>query len=947
MPISIGNFSVFFREVHGYDPFPWQSRLVGKVCGEEWPGVIDLPTASGKTACIDIALFALASMDNAPRRIFFVVDRRIVVNEAFTRMQKIAKALREASGGVLYEVATRLRTLAGGGEVDPLEVCELRGGIYREESWVRTPLQPTVVASTVDQVGSRMLFRGYGVSEEAWPIHAALVANDSLIFLDEAHCSRAFAETLSAIRRFRGPGWAEEPVTTPFRTVEMTATPTGTAEAERFEMGVDDRLNDILGRRIFASKPTRLVQIKNRPGDLDKLAEKLCSEALDLSKSVPGARRVAVIVNRVYTARAVFERLRTAMCDAHLMIGRMRPLDRDDMVVDLESLRSGSPRNEQCETKFVVSTQCLEVGADLDFDVLVSDCASIDALQQRFGRLNRLGDFGQARGSIVIGTGQIDAGSPDPIYGDALAQTWKWLNEIARDGAVDMGIEALAGRPLTVGQQVNAAGADQRARMRMPGKSAPVLLPAHLDAWVQTKPRPLYDPLVEVFLHGQSAGEPDVQVIWRADLDGFDANAWADVVSLCPPVAAEAMQVPISAFRRWYEQKDQDKEDSDIEGAGVNAEEDRKRAALGIPRNIRCHALTWKGNESELVRSGADIRPGSTIVLPASVGGIDELGHRPEGSSIDLGDRARFASKRRLSLRFHPNLLSEWPDGDPRRTIKELVTREDVENKDIREAIGMCLKDETGARWFNDLLRATQKNAWRIECYPGDGNGFVLQGNGIVRSVEEDNGNDEPSRSVPVSLEDHLRDVEEAVLRYHLLLGDRTEEYLWAARFHDFGKADIRFQTLLRSGDRMAADFAPKPLAKSGSMATNRDERRKQRERSGLPDGFRHEHLSLLFAEKVAKGDVHDLGLHLITTHHGEARPFAPVVIDDSPVEVSFGGLHLSSEERVARPAHSLRSGVSDRFWQLTRRYGWWGLAWYEALFRLADWDASAREAKP
>jgi CRISPR-associated endonuclease/helicase Cas3 len=92
---------------------------------------------------------------------------------------------------------------------------------------------------------------------------------------------------------------------------------------------------------------------------------------------------------------------------------------------------------------------------------------------------------------------------------------------------------------------------------------------------------------------------------------------------------------------------------------------------------------------------------------------------------------------------------------------------------------------------------------------------------------------------------------------------------------------------------------------------------------------------------------VHDLGLHLITTHHGEARPFAPVVIDDSPVEVSFGGLHLSSEERVARPAHSLRSGVSDRFWQLTRRYGWWGLAWYEALFRLADWDASAREAKP
>ena len=144
----------------------------------------------------------------------------------------------------------------------------------------------------------------------------------------------------------------------------------------------------------------------------------------------------------------------------------------------------------------------------------------------------------------------------------------------------------------------------------------------------------------------------------------------------------------------------------------------------------------------------------------------------------------------------------------------------------------------------------------------------------------------------------------------------------------------------------MAAQFAPKPLAKSGSMAANREERRKQMERSGLPRGFRHEHLSLLFAEKAGNGEKHELGLHLIATHHGEARPFAPVVMDNSLVDVSFASLQLSREERLARPPHSLAAGIPDRFWRLTRRYGWWGLAWYEALFRLADWDASAREAK-
>ena len=125
----------------------------------------------------------------------------------------------------------------------------------------------------------------------------------------------------------------------------------------------------------------------------------------------------------------------------------------------------------------------------------------------------------------------------------------------------------------------------------MPGKPAPVLLPAYLDAWVQTKPRPLYEPLVEIFLHGQSDGEPDVQVVWRADLDGFDPNTWTDVVSLSPPTAAEAMQVPISAFRRWYEQKYEDKEDSDIEGAAVMAEEVKRNPKRGNHPTVRCHAL--------------------------------------------------------------------------------------------------------------------------------------------------------------------------------------------------------------------------------------------------------------------------------------------------------------------------------------------------------------------
>ena len=81
------HFAGFYQSVHGHPPFPWQVRLANQVADGDWPEVIRLPTASGKTSVLDVAVHALAMQADrppgartTPLRIFFVIDRRLVVD---------------------------------------------------------------------------------------------------------------------------------------------------------------------------------------------------------------------------------------------------------------------------------------------------------------------------------------------------------------------------------------------------------------------------------------------------------------------------------------------------------------------------------------------------------------------------------------------------------------------------------------------------------------------------------------------------------------------------------------------------------------------------------------------------------------------------------------------------------------------------------------------------
>ena len=984
-PLDFTDFVAFFREVHGpkKNPFPWQAELAKQVCVSGWPEQLDLPTAAGKTAVLDIAVFSLAAQSGdadrrAPLRIFFVIDRRVVVDQAAQHAEKLARSLRAALDTpaqcpVLHAAASSLMEFGG---YAPLHVAVLRGGIYREPAWYYAPNQPLICLSTVDQVGSRLLFRGYGISEAMRPVHAGLIGCDSITFVDEAHLSAPFVDTVRRIRRYGEPNWAAEPLGKPFVTVEMSATQRA-GKSKPFRLLPEDYQDPVLEPRLSASKRASL----EAPADLEAAAVEKVKEFLSADR----VQIVGVIVNRVGSARAIFEALKTdEETEVILLTGRARSYDRDLLLKErLVVAASGRDRSHPLERKLVVvATQTIEVGADLDFDALVTEAASLDALRQRFGRLDRMGELKQSNAWILLRPSeQVEKSRHDLIYGEALSNTWKWLSEQVggkgknrarkkRSAAgdvrpepkfVDFGVLALDA-------QLSVAG--DIKPLLLPREAGPVLLPACLDALIQTNPTPDPDPEISMFLHGINSGTAnEVQIVWRADLIPGDETNWAEIVSVQPPRSSEAISVPVFAARAWL-RKQRGADMADLEG--LAGSDPRDFGATGSGKT----ACRWAGKERTLVVKAGEVRPGDTIVVPSEYGGCDPFGWKPEDTTsvTDVGDF--IARGRMMGLRLFPSRF-DGLGGQTAASWQALVrareTEEDsVANAALDELLRQLADDSLASpplRALAAMLGQTKGRRARILPYPSGTRANYLLSirlpktpsplfDAIRVEPEPADEDDEGSRQEgPVTLAGHLAGVAAKTKNFAhqcQLSAELTHDLTLAARLHDLGKADPRFQILLHGGDRMQALLAlhaGKLLAKSDLLPRNQTGFTVARDRSGFPRGGRHELISAgLIRQNPAlldggsKDGAHDreLVLHLVGTHHGYARPFAPVVCDDATVSIQ-----LDSPKLVGTNRHGLEclgSGWTDQFWSLVLKYGYWGLCYLESILRTADHRQSQDE---
>lgn len=1012
--LTADHFPAFFREMYGYEPFPWQTRLARSVIEDgQWPELLDLPTGAGKTAALDIAVFHLAveaakgPSRKAPVRILFVVDRRIIVDAAFERAKTLARKLEQSTGGILFDVARRLKFLAGS-QARPLDIVRLRGGAPRERDWARSPAQPLVVVSTVDQVGSRLLFRGYGVSPRMRPVHAGLVGADALWLLDEVHLSRPLQQTLASIdaqHRSQKSDSGLWPVRlAPFGVVYLSATPdTGEARGA-FRLSQEDLRDERLRRRLTARKFARL----ERAGE-DMVAD-FATHALRItglqqpqkpSRSHKGEtevregwpHRVAVVVNRVHLARHVFSKIEEEVGDRArvlLLTGRVRPLDRDRILEDLQSVYAGADRSQPDKPIIVVATQTIEAGADLDFDALITEIAPLDALRQRFGRLDRLGQRQQSHAVILYPRGKPSARGNAPgndwdavgrIYGDGAYATLQWLQSL--DPEIDFGIIAMDERLASLSE-------DERSRLLAPRPDAPVLLPPYAQLWAMTSPAPHATPEPSLFLHGPTR-PPDVNVVWRADV-AADGETPGPAIEHSPPTSLEALPLPIWTLRGWLSrigakrmasrQEFLAEDAADVPTEVLLTDDDADRGTVKVWR--------WRDGEWQLV-SPDGIAPGDTVLLNASVGGCDGWGWNPESSSHveDLGAEAHYLQRLRGCIsvtRASITNFSKFAFGEDADMVADEVWREIVDLIRIHsdamtgEAARLALLRlrYLPATWRR-LLEGMENRDTAVQLFDPEEpeRGFVLFARrqlepGLLDAGADDSGeapgpeavsgySDSSAGDSIVTLEQHLDEVARWTAFYAARAGlddQHTHLVTLAARLHDLGKADPRFQADLRnlgSFYRHGAELLRALTAESELLAKS-DQRlvaKNNARHRAAPKNFRHEALSVSLAKlhpkvKQLEEDERDLLFWLIGTHHGYGRPFFPPYSDPDPstkVVVNIDGVELAVTAGDA-PVR-VDQGWFELWRRVLERYGPWELARLETIVRLADHAASAGRRAP
>jgi CRISPR-associated endonuclease/helicase Cas3 len=400
-----------FRAATGHAPYDYQRRLA---TGGQWPAIVRVPTGAGKTAAVVMAwlwraVFAAPEVAReTPRRLVYCLPQRSLVRQT-------AAAIAEWLARLGLQDEVPLHVLMGG---------ELSDG------WDADPERRQILVGTQDQLLSRALNRGYGMSRYRWPMHFALLNNDSLWVIDEPQLfgnGLATTAQLQAMRRLFGTYG-------PAHTLWVSATirPEWLATVDHAEeaacctvLELSDADRQQLASRLQAKKPLRFSGLTLSVKDAKTPAAYIKNLADYVQANRAQGALTLVIVNRVARAQQLAQVLTKdrAAPVVRLVHSRFRPADRRQLDTELASLGR--------QDAILVATQAVEAGLDLSAEVLITELAPWASLVQRFGRCNRDGLAGSpAVYWIDVESDEIASKPYDPEQLSAARSRLKALTDV-------------------------------------------------------------------------------------------------------------------------------------------------------------------------------------------------------------------------------------------------------------------------------------------------------------------------------------------------------------------------------------------------------------------------------------------------------------------------------------------------------------------------------------
>ena len=920
------------EEGTGCPPFRWQKRLLKRLLDEDIPQVVDVPTGLGKTSVMALWLIALTEGADLPRRLVYVVDRRAVVDQATRYAERLRANLPAdlASGRGL--------DMSAGG----LPISTLRGGFADNREWLEDPSKPAVIVGTVDMIGSRMLFEGYGVSRRMRPYHAGLLGVDALVLLDEAHLCPPFEAMLRQVVQLRAGesgtngngGWSLPP----FRLMSLSATGREADEvpsSKVFKLEPQDREEAEVRRRLHAKKRFYI----NLLDDVSMLTERMANRAVALAGQGGSFSRVIVFCDKRKDALDVKQRIekqfkgkRSARnvedgCHLELLVGERRVRERSDLECWLDEQGFlGEAKTPAERPTFLVATSAGEVGVDLNADHMVCDLVAYERMVQRLGRVNRRG--GEHRRALV----DVFCAPPPALKANA-SKTAKerYTGQLKRikgrqyalnllptgdDNRRDASPFACGELKLNHAESVNAATTPQPLH--------PALTRPLLDAWSMTSlSRHSGRPEVSPWLRGWiDEDEPQTDVAWRRYLpqehgEFNERLVRPDVISdffrHAPIHASERLEAVSRRAFDWL-LKRAGKIKATTGGSepvveGELALMDDDVVAVVMDRSGECtktaslRDLRYLGapakNLTRQKRAGRDREkrdwverhlPGAVLIVDARVGGLSKgmLDETARGmtSAADVDEAWKTEVEDRAAEAHRPLIKFR---------VQEVTTTGEEEE---------------------GLRPLTPEDGWHhVRTYETHIDAVGTAKRGLAILNWHDAAADEDAKaflSQPQLLHHHAEQASNHARRIGERLGLPTsviDALATAARLHDDGKAASLWQRAMNAPE----DGVYAKTKGGGNLR--------------LLAGYRHEFGSLLKAEGEALPDgTRDLILHLIAAHHGYARPLIS---------------HRGCEEGAPSQMESKAGQAALRFSRLQRKYGPWELAWLEALLRAADQSAS------